>query len=906
MTVARYDDTATLLPNGRVLIAGGDSFSVAWASAELYNSATGTFSPTGTMIAPRQSHTATLLTNGQVLIAGGADGNSLVEPVAELYDPATGAFSATGSLTTPLVLPLATLLPDGQVLVAGGFNNTGLLARAELYDPGLAAAPVTYTYTGNGFISFHNDGCPTPACNITGKFTVPYPLVGLTNAVVSPESFSFTDGITVWTNNNASPTAFTLSTNANGDITAWNIFLTIPTAFTSSTILFTNSYDACCASGHDAAFTILSSDSGNYYGESNLDNPGTWARTPSLAAPPPAPTINSGPADPTNQTSAAFAFSDTQAGVTFVCSLDGSTFAVCTSGQTYTGVPQGSHSVSVEAKDNSANLSAPTSFAWTIDTTPPTISGSATPPANSYGWNNTSVTVGFTCSDALSVISSCSSPTTLTGEGVGQSVTGTATDNAGNTAQTTVTVNIDKTNPTVTYTGNAGTYTVDQTVAITCAAADGLSGVDTTTCANINGTAYSFGLGIHNYSAAATDKAGNVGNGSTSFTVIDTTPPTISGSATPPANGYGWNNTNVTISFTCSDPLSGIASCSAPTTLTGEGAGQSVTGTAKDNAGNTAQTTVTVNIDKTNPTVTYTGNAGTYTVDQTVAITCAAADGLSGVATTTCANINGTAHSFGLGTHSYSAAATDKAGNVGNGSTSFTVIDTTPPTISGSATPPANGYGWNNTSVTVGFTCSDALSVISSCSSPTTLTGEGAGQSVTGTAKDNAGNTAQTKVSVNIDKTNPTVTYTGNTGSYTVDQTVAITCAAADGLSGVATTTCANINGTAYSFGLGTHSYSAAATDKAGNAGNGSASFTVQVTPASLGNLVTQFVGNPGIASALVSKLSAAQAAAARGDVNALYGQLGAFINQVSAQSGKSLSAAQAAILIQMATALML
>ena len=103
MIIARADHTATLLPNGKVLIAGGegDGFQ-ALASAELYDPSTGTFAPTGSMITPRYAHSATLLADGRVLIAGGTQdvnrGNSVF--TAEIYDPSTGAFTATGDLTS--------------------------------------------------------------------------------------------------------------------------------------------------------------------------------------------------------------------------------------------------------------------------------------------------------------------------------------------------------------------------------------------------------------------------------------------------------------------------------------------------------------------------------------------------------------------------------------------------------------------------------------------------------------------------------------------------------------------------------------------------------------------------------------------------------------------------------------
>ena len=130
--------TATLLPNGKVLVVGD--------TAELYNPATGTWSITGNLGTARSGHTATLLPSGKVLVAGGDTGYFGDTNSAELYDPATGAWSATGSLANPRDSHTATLLPDGKVLVAGGVVNTySVLASAELYDP----ATGTWSSTGN-------------------------------------------------------------------------------------------------------------------------------------------------------------------------------------------------------------------------------------------------------------------------------------------------------------------------------------------------------------------------------------------------------------------------------------------------------------------------------------------------------------------------------------------------------------------------------------------------------------------------------------------------------------------------------------------------------------------------------------------------------------------------------------
>jgi hypothetical protein len=140
MNVSRQDHTATLLPSGRVLIAGGYNQSqTGLETAEIYDPATGTFAPTGSMAAGRGNHTATLLGNGKVLIAGGHagfPGGSLAS--AELYDPASGTFASTGGMNEARGAHSATLLADGKVLIAGGFTAFpflgSTLASAEIYD----------------------------------------------------------------------------------------------------------------------------------------------------------------------------------------------------------------------------------------------------------------------------------------------------------------------------------------------------------------------------------------------------------------------------------------------------------------------------------------------------------------------------------------------------------------------------------------------------------------------------------------------------------------------------------------------------------------------------------------------------------------------------------------------------
>jgi hypothetical protein len=136
MATARWGHSATLLPNGEVLVAGGSTVatgSAPTAEAELYNPATGKWRTTGSMTYNRERHGAALLTNGQVLVAGG--NSNPVYPgslTAELYNPTTGKWTVTGSLNVSHIDAEATLLQDGRVLMAGGVDSPS----ADLYSNG--------------------------------------------------------------------------------------------------------------------------------------------------------------------------------------------------------------------------------------------------------------------------------------------------------------------------------------------------------------------------------------------------------------------------------------------------------------------------------------------------------------------------------------------------------------------------------------------------------------------------------------------------------------------------------------------------------------------------------------------------------------------------------------------------
>jgi hypothetical protein len=221
---------------------------------------------------------------------------------------------------------------------------------------------------------------------------------------------------------------------------------------------------------------------------------------------------------------------------------------------------------------------------------------------------------------------------------------------------------------------------------------------------------------------------------------------------------------------------------------------------------------------------------------------------------------------------------------------------------------PANAAGWNAGPVTVTWACADALSGAAAATVTTTLTADGADQTAAGTCRDAAGNTATDAVTgVDIDRTAPTVTWTGVAPSYRLLDTVAVTCAAADALSGVATTTCAPVTRLAWTLGPGDTVLTAAATDRAGTPQSASATVRVTVTHGDLCELTRRFLesssagGAGAVARDLCGKLSLAGTTP---NADLRRSLLAAYVKQVQAQTPRLLTAAQAATLVRFAAAL--
>lgn len=343
---------------------------------------------------------------------------------------------------------------------------------------------------------------------------------------------------------------------------------------------------------------------------------------------------------------------------------------------TFTITSQGANTLDYWAVDNAtpANVETVKTATIKIDKTAPVVT-IASPTAGCYR-TATLPGLAYTVTDNLDSDPNVAMSGWDSNEGE-HTVTVTATDAAGNVGAASVTYAVDNT-PPVTEIGlngiirNNGWYRSDVDVTLT-ATDDGCSGVKEIRCILDAGTevvyvdTFKITEGIHTLEYWAVDNVGNVETHHSQEIKIDKTAPTITGSRSPAANSYGWNNVDVTVHFTASDDLSGIDTVTPDTTLSGEGAGQSVTGTAFDKAGNSASATVSdINIDKTAPVVTITAptEGAEYLLNQNVSANWSAEDALSGIASASGTVPSGSPIPTGtVGTNTFTVTAADKADN---------------------------------------------------------------------------------------------------------------------------------------------------------------------------------------------------------------------------------------------------
>jgi hypothetical protein len=396
-----------------------------------------------------------------------------------------------------------------------------------------------------------------------------------------------------------------------------------------------------------------------------------------------------------------------------------------------------------------------------IDRKAPVITGGPTTSPNGAGWYRDQVIVDFTCIDNLSGVASCPTSKAIAGDGANQSVTSDpASDKAGNDSagKTIGGINIDGTAPSTTSNNQCtkvNGWCTGSTANVLLTAADqaGLSGVKELHY-RIDGGAEQVAAGASKTLSVPLDGSGagtvtywavdHAGNAETANSVAlkwDNIAPTVTHTMAPAPNANDWNKSDVTVTFLAKDDDSGsgVATLTAPVTVSTETSGLVVNGSATDTAGNVGTDSATVRLDKTAPVITATivsgtmGSNGWYVGPVGVRFTCS--DTRSGIATCPDDLIL-----TDNGTNSAGGTATDKAGNSATAALSGIKIDRELPTISDVNV--AGGHFVLGTAPAATCTATDSFSGLATCT--VTVTGgtaNGVGTfTYTATAIDAAGN----------------------------------------------------------------------------------------------------------------------------------------------------------------------
>ncbi|HVE47701.1 MAG TPA: Ig-like domain-containing protein [Acidimicrobiales bacterium] len=673
--------------------------------------------------------------------------------------------------------------PSSPLILSGGVSTVSVTAPT---------ATGTYTYVARYIV-----GLTVPGSDDSSSITGSAPAITFTLTVAAPSDTTapetaITGGPALLAN--SATAAFTFTSSEAGSTFACSLDGATEASCTSP-----KTYAGLSDGSH--TFTVKATDAAG--------NPDASAASSTWTVDTTAPdtSITGGPATLVNTTGATFSFTSTEGSSTFACSLDGGPEALCTSPQSYSGLSQGSHTFNVKATDAAGNTDAtPANSSWTVDSLAPDTTITANPAAlantTSAAFSFTSSETGgtFACSLDSAAYAPCSSPQSYTdlGQG-GHTFNVKAADVAGNsdTTPASFTWTIDSVAPAVSTpdlvagsdsgTSSTDDKTNDDTPTLagqaepgsTVALLRGGTVVDSTTASAAGDwqfTSTALTDGSYVFVARATDAAGNPASSDSLTVVVDTTAPGIAYFSRTATNTAGWNNTDVTVVWNCSDSSSGPTSLTVSATVSSEAAGQSATGTCTDLAGNTADDTQTgIKIDKTPPTVAYTSaapaanGAGWHNVDVTATFT--ATDSLSGF--TGGLTSTGTSVTTGEGSAvtAGSPAFTDLAGNTvaaANTSSDPFKIDKTAP-----AATPANvtSSTWRNTDLSQVFQFSDDTSGLAAgqdLGTGDTFTVTASAESASAdaptvaskTVTDVAGNSVTRTVSALIDKTAPAASPT--------------------------------------------------------------------------------------------------------------------------------------------------
>ena len=432
----------------------------------------------------------------------------------------------------------------------------------------------------------------------------------------------------------------------------------------------------------------------------------------------------------------------------------------CDPQKSFSGPDSATAAVAGTCRDQAGNTGG-TSLALKYDATAPLTTAAPSRQPNANGWFNAALTVSFTATDATSTVDSCDAAKGYSGPDIAATtVAGSCRDKAGNSSSASYAVKYDATPPQTAAAPSrqpnaAGWYTAPLTVGFSatdatstvdsCDAAKGYSGPD---------------IGSTTVTGACRDKAGN--SDAAGFALkYDATAPVASATPSRQPNAAGWYRAPLTVSFAATDATSGLASCPAPKDYAGPDNGSaSVTGTCLDVAGNAATPSLLLKYDATAPQANATASrpadfGGWF--NHALTVNFAATDATSGVASCPApksySGPDDAAASVG-------GTCLDVAGNPATPSLALK-YDATAPQATATPARPANGNGWYNAPVPVGFAGTDATAGLASCDALKTYSGpDSALAAVVGSCQDRAGNTGATSFGLKYDATVPQTTAT--------------------------------------------------------------------------------------------------------------------------------------------------
>ena len=433
---------------------------------------------------------------------------------------------------------------------------------------------------------------------------------------------------------------------------------------------------------------------------------------------------------------------------------------------TYSGPDSGGASVSGTCSDKAGNTSGSVSSTFKFDHDGPSVTATPSRGADANGWYNHALTVSFSGTDAVSGGVSCDAPVTYAApDSANASVGGSCSDMAGNVTSVGFPLQYDATKPVVTATaGRApdanGWY--NHTLGISFSGNDATSGL--ASC--VPQISYS---GPDSASAAAsgtcTDKAGNTDSATLQFK-YDDTGPSVTAAPDRQPDASGWYNHALSVSFTGSDAISGLGSCSAPKTYSGPDDGSaSLSGSCVDLAGNTTARTFSLPYDGSPPQITGWAPSrppdsnGWYNHALTIAFD--GSDATSGIASCSQPTYDGPDG----GDASIGGTCTDKAGNTSAPGFASFEYDATAPSVDG-AVPvrPADHDGWYTHPIGFAFSGQDGASGLDQCPAVMYSGPDGSDASVTGACYDVAGNRGTQTFPLQYDATPPSVVATPSRG----------------------------------------------------------------------------------------------------------------------------------------------